>query len=83
MEVEGFYRTTWRFIRGLASELRHGQLAIKEAWGALDETEQRNIYRASTEIFQYIVVCIIVGLFGMLKDRKDIWGDKKQGLTLL
>lgn len=83
MEVEGFYRTTWRFIRGLASELRHGQLAIKEAWGALDETEQRNIYRASTEIFQYIVVCIIVGMFGMLKDRKDIWGDKKQGLTLL
>ena len=83
MEVEGFYRTAWRFVRGLASELKHGQLSLKESWYSLDETEQRNVARAVTEIVQYIVVCMIVGVFGMLKDRKDIWGDKKKGLTFM
>lgn len=75
-EVEGYYRTFGRFMYDLGKELRHGSFAIHQVWDDLDDYDRKNVRRAVGEIVQFGIVLLIVGAFGALKDRKDIWGDK-------
>ena len=82
-EVEGYYRTTARFIWETAQEIRKGQMTFMECWHSLDDYELRNIKRAIAEVGQFLVLMVIIGLIGALKNRKDIWGDKtEKPLTL-
>lgn len=72
-DVEGYYRTTARFITQVWSDLRNGNANITQLWNELDEYDRRNVVRAGTEISQFIALCAIVAILngGDDKDRKN------------
>lgn len=76
-EVEGYYRTFGRFLWECQKELRRGEVNLMQVWDALDEYEVKNIRRAIAEFAQFGILLLLIMGMGAIKDRKDIWGDKK------
>ena len=70
-EVEGYYRTTARFVSQIYKDVIKGQQTLSQIWSELDDYDRRNVIRARTEILQWVAVCALVALLGRLDDDKD------------
>lgn len=76
-EVEGYYRTSARFVKMLYDEVAHGKATIGQVWEELEDYDKANIRRAIGEIAQFLC---IVGLSAFLKgggeDKDRPWLEK-------
>lgn len=75
-EVEGYYRTSARFVKMLYDEVAHGKATIGQVWRELEDNDKVNIRRAIGEVSQYL--CLI-GLLAFLKggdDKDRPWLEK-------
>lgn len=70
-DVEGYYRTTARFVSQIYKELTQGGNNLTQLWKDLDDYDRRNVVRAITEVSQWIAVCALVVLLKGLDDDKD------------
>lgn len=71
-EVEGYYRTTARFVAQIYEEITHGNANITQLWKELDDYDRGNVVRAVSEIAQWTAVCALVALLnGLGGDDKD------------
>lgn len=59
--TEGYYLTTWNFLKTIATDLREGQLNLMANYDKLDKREKNNIKRALIEVGHFIAVAIILG----------------------
>lgn len=60
--VEGYYRTSARFMLNLYKEIKNGEATLGQVWNQLEDFEKANIKRAVTELCQYMVLLILAGL---------------------
>lgn len=75
-ETEGYYRTAFRVLGNIMSELRAGNIAniISDTSKTLTDTEKANLKRAITEVVQYAL--LIIGyntLSGAWDDEDKSW----------
>ena len=70
-EVEGYYRTTARFIYQVYKDVVKGQQTLTQVWSELDDYDRKNVVRARTELLQWLAVLALVSLLGRLDDDKD------------
>lgn len=69
--VEGYYRTTARFVYQLYKEIARGQANLTQVWSELDDYDRKNVVRAIAEFSQWVAVCVLVVLLKGLDDDKD------------
>lgn len=72
-QVEGYYRTTARFMTQIWKDLRAGTLNLTQIWSELDDYDRKNIIRARAEIVQWIAVCALVSLLKRDGDKDRPW----------
>lgn len=72
--VEGYYRTSWRFINQLIHELKEGQINLIANFNNLMDTEKANIIRAITEVAHFLAVAVSLMLLGDRDKDEDNWG---------
>lgn len=71
--VEGYYRTSGRFLLQLARDLREAQFNLASRWNELTPTEKANIRRALTETGHFLAVIAIIGLIEWSDDDDRPW----------
>ena len=69
--TEGYYNTTWRFMKVLVKDLKHGQVLMSKHWNELSETEKRNMYRTFTEAAYLIATIIFANIAMSIKGAND------------
>lgn len=72
---EGYYRTTFNFIKALFSEANKSK-SIIYIYKHLSEKERRNLSRALAETLQFILVSVGLGLLDLDTDDKSPWHKK-------
>lgn len=70
-DVEGYYRTTARFVKQIYTDVIRGNANLTQIWKELDDYDRTNVVRAKTELVQWIAVCALVSLLKRLDDDKD------------
>ena len=71
-DVEGYYRTTARFVTQIYNELKIGNANLTQLWKELDDYDRKNVVRAISEVAQWAAVCALVTLLkGLDGDDKD------------
>ena len=71
--IEGYYRTSGRFLLQLARDLRETQFNLAARWNELTPTEKANIRRALTEVGHFLAVMAIIGLIEWSDDKDRPW----------
>lgn len=71
--IEGYYRTSGRFLLQLARDLRETQFNLAARWNELTPTEKANIRRALTETGHFLAVIAIIGLIEWSDDKDRPW----------
>ena len=71
--IEGYYRTSGRFLLQLARDLRETQFNLTARWNELTPTEKANIRRALTEVGHFLAVMAIIGLIEWSDDKDRPW----------
>ena len=71
--IEGYYRTSGRFLLQLVRDLRETQFNLAARWNELTPTEKANIRRALTEIGHFLAVMAIIGLIEWSDDKDRPW----------
>ena len=66
---EGFYRTTWNFMKGLAQDIKQHQFDITTKWNTLAPHQKANLKRAMAEVGMFIGTMIFLGI------AKGLWDD--------
>lgn len=70
--VEGYYRTTARFITQIYKDLTKGNANLTQLWKELDDYDRRNVVRAISEVSQWVAICALVAILnGLDGDDKD------------
>ena len=75
-ETEGYYITAVKFIWALIQDLRQAKFDIVARWDDFteDKTNLANLKRAITEIANFAVVALVVGIFDWTDDdEEDEW----------
>lgn len=80
--VEGYYRTTGRFIKQIYKELKNGEKTIGQVWDSLEDYERANLKRATTEVMQWLVICAMASLLGG-KDKDRPWAERALGYSMI
>lgn len=80
--VEGYYRTTGRFIKQIYKELKNGEKTIGQVWDSLEDYERANLKRATTEVIQWLVICAMASLLGG-KDKDRPWAERALGYSMV
>lgn len=75
---EGFYVTTFNFLKDVAKDWRHFSTAWKVSWAGLDEVEKSNCRRSCTELSILLLLTFARGIFNGLpddddKEQQDVW----------
>ena len=81
-KVEGYYRTSAKFIRDIYRELKNGEKTISQLWDKLDDFQRANIKRTITELAQYGVLLIVWGLLKGGDDKDKTWAEKMLKYTV-
>lgn len=68
---EGYWLTTWRFIKQIASDFDHFSTAVKLNWQNLDEYERTNVRKAAAEIGILIGTMMAIALMKAKGDDDD------------
>ena len=71
--IEGYYRTSGRFLLQLARDLRETQFNLAARWNELTPTEKANIRRALTEVGHFLAVMATIGLIEWSDDKDRPW----------
>ena len=71
--IEGYYRTSGRFLLQLVRDLRETQFNLAARWNELTPTEKANIRRALTEVGHFLAVMAIIGLIEWSDDKDRPW----------
>lgn len=71
--TEGYYRTSWRFFKQLAKELKEGQFAVMANWRNLTDQEKANVKRAATEVAHFLAVALVLALVDWDDDKERPW----------
>lgn len=71
--IEGYYRTSGRFLLQLVRDLRETQFNLAARWNELTPTEKANIRRALTETGHFLAVMAIIGLIEWSDDKDRPW----------
>lgn len=74
---EGYYLTTFNFMKGVIQDLRSGERTILENWEQLDDHQRNNLRRALAE---YIALALLFMASWLLGDDDDE-GNKDDGLA--
>jgi hypothetical protein len=69
--VEGYYRTTGRFLAQLAKDIRKGQFLLASRWKELSETEVANLMRMMTEAGYMVASATMAHVLTNLSDDDD------------
>lgn len=81
-KVEGYYRTSAKFIRDIYRELKNGEKTIPQLWRQLDDFQKANIKRTITELAQYGVLLIVWSLLKGGDDKDKTWAEKMLKYTV-
>jgi hypothetical protein len=71
--TEGYYNTSFRFIKLLFTELKQGQYSILKSYNTLDAYEKANVKRFATEVVMLIAIALLAA-FVFDDDDNDSWG---------
>ena len=74
--VEGYYRTSGKFIKQLYQELKNGEKNIAQVWDDLSDYDKANILRARNELIQWMAVTALVALLKGYDDEDNPWAVK-------
>lgn len=74
--VEGYYRTSGRFIKQIYQELKNGEKNIPQVWDELSEYDKANILRARNELIQWLGVVALVSILSGFDDDDNPWAVK-------
>jgi hypothetical protein len=58
--TEGFYRTGYRFLKGVMKDLKHGQLNIATQYKSLDKRDKQAIRRMAREVGGFTLLSILL-----------------------
>lgn len=75
--VEGYYRTTGRFLKQLGIDLKNGEFNLQREWKNLDDTERANVIRAITEVSHFIIASAAVALLSGIEPTERTWLEKQ------
>lgn len=73
MEIEGYYRTTAKFMIKLFQEIKAGKLEIASTWKDLTPMERANVIRLTIDIGYSLAAAILIGVLGNLEGDDDDW----------
>lgn len=73
---EGYYRTSYRFMKTLTKDLTTLQFKIGSEWAKLHPTEKANIKRALTEVTHFLAVASVLALVDWDGDKERPWATK-------
>lgn len=71
--VEGYYRTSGKFIKQLYQELKNGEKNITQVWDDLSDYDKVNILRARNELIQWLGVVALVAILKGYDDEDNPW----------
>lgn len=71
--VEGYYRTSSKFVKQLYQELKNGEKNIPQIWDELSDYEKVNVKRAVTELAQWLAVTALVAMLKGYDDKDSPW----------
>ncbi len=74
--VEGYYRTSGKFIKQVYQELKNGEKNIAQVWDDLSDYEKVNVKRAITETIQWLAVAAFVAILKGYDDDDNPWAVK-------
>jgi len=73
-EVEGYYNTSWRFMKGLLTDIKEGNASIMKSWYSLKDFEKANLKRAMAEMAIFIAaLAVMTALSGLEGEDDDDW----------
>lgn len=71
--TEGYYRTSFNFIKQLYNDIREGQFDIASQWDNLSNTEKANIKRTIIEVSHVIALAAVLALIDWDDDKDKPW----------
>lgn len=69
---EGYWVTSYRFFKQLATDLKNGQLSIAMEYNNLHDTEKANLRRMLMDVIQFSTLLILCNLFDADDDGEDL-----------
>lgn len=72
-ETEGFYRTFWRYLKGLVSSAKETGTMSALVWDSMTEYEKSNVRRALSEL----ATMLTMTLFSSFVVKPNDWGKKE------
>lgn len=71
--TEGYYRSAFRFLIKLGSELKNGQMDYRARWNELSDMEKANFWRTMTEAAYVLAAMTAIGVLSNIKGDDDDW----------
>lgn len=71
--TEGYYNTTWRFMRNLSKELFHLKTELPKIWKELHAIEKANLTRSLTDVIYMITAMTLATILTNLAGDDDDW----------
>jgi hypothetical protein len=72
--TEGYYRTSFKFIKNLIGDLKAQQFTLVSRFKELNDTEKANLMRTATEAAYMIAAAVLANvLTGLADDDDDNW----------
>ena len=73
---EGFYVSTFKFLRDCIKDLSKARLQIGARWSELSDMEKYNLKRTFGELTLFAIVSGLLALLGPAKDHKGNWAKR-------
>ena len=72
-EVEGYYRTSGKFIWELIKDLKEGQFSIMKNWYSLKDFEKANMRRSMSEVAIFLLALAVMQALSHIEGDDDDW----------
>lgn len=69
--TEGYYQTSWRFVKQMTKDIRQLEFDIISQWNELSPLEKGNIKKALMEVSMYAGLSLLIGLMNAGDDDDD------------
>lgn len=70
---EGYYRSTWNFVKVLGKDLMDHKFNMATRWKELNNTQRANVLRSITEAGQFIATILAFAILSSAWDGDDDW----------
>lgn len=71
---EGYYRTMFRFLGGVMSDIKKFQFHVGTHWNELTAYQKSNIIRSTTELTMFALLGAVINMLGPVDKNKGYWG---------